>query len=190
MSTIWRCTTEFTGIAGLPGYNTVYASSTTGSASDFVTLVGEFWARLTSGFGSSSGGLQAGLIATTRGLMDEVDSDTGSTIGTVDGGSDVVNTANGTSTPLPRQCQGLVSIKTATYFGGRLLRGRLFIPGVTADQSTGPVPSTVWLGQVQTEANLLLESAFIIYSPSKHQWASASSATPWNKWAVLRSRRD
>lgn len=190
MSDIWRCTTEFTGIAGLPGYNTLYANSTEGSASDFVTLVGEFWTRLCNGFGSSSGGLQSGLVATTRGLMDVVDSDTGHNTGTVSGGSDVISNGNGTGTPLPRQCQGLISVKTASYFGGRLLRGRLFIPCVTTDHSTGAVPSTTWLGQVQTQANLLAESALIIYSPSKHQWASVSSMTPWNKWAVLRSRRD
>lgn len=190
MSTLWRVTTEFTGISGLPGYNTLYFNNTEQSASDVLAAVSQFWGRLCSGFGSSSGGLQSGMVATVRGIFEEVDSDTGQATGTTTAGSDQVLTANGTGTPLPRQCQGLVSIKTATYFGGRLLRGRLFIPCVTADHATGPVPSATWLGQVQTEADLLLQTAMVIYSPSKHQWASCSSAAVWNKWAVLRSRRD
>lgn len=190
MSDLYRVTTVFTGPQGMPGTHTIHGQASIQSANDFITLVGEFWGRLMGGFGSGSSGLATGLTSTTLGTCDVIDSSTGQITGTDGDGSDIVHTGNGTAEPLPHFVQGLAQVQTVLFINGRRLRGRFFIPGITEQQSTNGAPDATWRGQVQDELDLLVESAWAVYSPTHHEFASANSTSTWSQFATLRSRRD
>jgi hypothetical protein len=190
MTDLWRVTTVFTGLPGLPGTNTLHANTTEQSASDFKTLVGEFWHTILTNDDSGSSGMASPLVATTLGQFDVIDSDTGQVTGTANAGDDVINNGNGTSEVLPYATQGLIRLVTTLFIGGRQLRGRIHIPGLTEDHSTNGVPNSSTLGVWNAAATTLSESSLAVYSPSKHQWADGGSGGAWNKFAVLRSRRD
>jgi hypothetical protein len=140
--------------------------------------------------GSASGGLATGLVSTTLGAVELIDSTTGQPTGVADGGPDVVTGGNGEGERLPFATQGLCRLRTNTFFGGRELRGRLYIPGLTEDHSDAGVPNANFKTKVQDALTLLGESALAVYSPTKHQWATVGATSVWSQWAVLRSRRD
>jgi hypothetical protein len=162
--------------------------------------VGDFWAALCTGAGSSSGGLQAGLVATTLGVMTRIDSESGEAIAFDDGGPDVVNNGNGTGEPLPPATQTLIQWHTGHFRRGRELHGRTFIPGMTEDHSTSGVPATGWHNICQAAADGIKGSGLIIWgrpipavdghAAVNGDFASTSTAAVWSRFAVLRSRRD
>jgi hypothetical protein len=111
-----------------------------------------------------------------------------------------------TGTPMSRATQGLIQWKTNSVARNRLVRGRTFIPGPTEDANFPPgVPGGTFLTNALAAANLLLNDAtanFVIWNrPLMSEGedpvllepgttATVTSASIWDQWAVLRSRRD
>jgi len=115
-------------------------------------------------------------------------------------GTDPTTTVGGaTGDILPHQTQGLGRLSTSTVFGGRRLRGRLFIPGPPESvNSAGGLPTSSYTTTLTTALGTLFTAG-----------ATASQAVIWHRpqggtgggsapitgvsaapaWSVLRSRR-
>lgn len=100
----------------------------------------------------------------------------------------------GSASALPNAVMGLIRWRTGVFIGGKEVRGRTFLPGfasgfVTAD---GNVPSAQ-LTSMTTGANLWRDAgdnASVVYSRVHGVAHPIISASPWNEYATLRSRRD
>jgi hypothetical protein len=184
VSNLKRISVLYTGLEGLPGTNTIYGHEDGVSAADQVTAVRNF-------FGAIAGSLKSGLSIQINSVVEIVDSTNGEITGTDD--TSAGGTVNGASSQqlLPLTTQALVQLRTGTFFTGRELRGRFFIPGWCETENDAGKPTSGALGLVNTALDTLVGSANLaVFSPTKFQWASVSSAQMWSEWAVLRSRRD
>lgn len=103
----------------------------------------------------------------------------------------VVGTSAGQD--LPPYTQGLIRLSTGQFLGGREVRGRLFMAGVTEDFNTSGVPTYPYLSTLQVHAQTLADHASAdwgVYSRKNHSHSAVSGVAVWGKFAVLRSRRD
>ena len=94
---------------------------------------------------------------------------------------------------LPPATQGLLRALTSVIAGGRLLRGRIFLPGPGENHTTGLGPSSTYRSSYDAAAATLLGSGTVdwsMWSRTHGVLASVVSANTWTKFAVLRSRRD
>lgn len=93
---------------------------------------------------------------------------------------------------LPTATQGLLRLTTGQYVGGRQIRGRLFLPGPTETSSTGGVPVPTYLNTALAAGlGLVNDGATQLVCWSRKNGAAfpVTSASIWQQWAVLRSRR-
>lgn len=90
--------------------------------------------------------------------------------------------------------QGLLRLAGAMIVGGRLLRGRLFLPGPCEGvNSPGGIPLLAYRTDYQDAAAVMIADANVewrIWSRTHGVSGDVVTATVWDKWAVLRSRRD
>lgn len=124
--------------------------------------------------------------------IDTIDTATGALIGT-----DNFTPATGTGTnggqPNSPATQGLLRITTGTVVGGRLLRGRLFLPATTENDNDLGAPTSTYVSDYDAAATTMLgdpDSAWVVWSKTHGVQATVTGESVWNKWAVLRSRRD
>lgn len=100
----------------------------------------------------------------------------------------------GSASALPNATMALVRWRTGVFIGGKEVRGRTFLPGfasgyVTAD---GNVP-TAQITSVTAGANIWRDAgdnASVVYSRVHGVAHPIISASCWNEYATLRSRRD
>ena len=184
-----RVTTEWAGtIVGGPYYTTMYfEGDTDGEADAAVAAVGAFWIAL-------DPHIVSGAQSTVLTDVELVDPATGQ-ITAVFSTPGAVNVFAGTGDALPWATQGLLRWRTGDFIGGREIRGRTFLPGMRETDSVGGVPTLVWSTAVQEAADDLLVAAapaggMSVYSPTHGQSSLVTNASPWGRWAVLRSRRD
>ena len=184
-----RVRTVFTGVTGSPWLNTLNFGSPTQTGSQVdadaaVAAVGAFWGAVDSVMGSSvswatlpdvlfvgDDGVAAGAYATTP--------QTGT-------GGLVVEL-------LPIATQGVVRLLTGVFIGGRQLRGRIFIPGLTENaNNTGRMIST-------TQSTIAAAAATLngVTTPPLAVWSKVgatvqpvTAVSVWEQFGVLRSRRD
>lgn len=117
--------------------------------------------------------------------------------GTLEGITNVASTSGvGTAAgdAMPPTTQGLQQLFTNSVTTGRLLRGRLFLPGApeSVNGSTG-VPMSAIATAYNAAAATLIANAnadWSVWSKTHGVLASVQSVAFWPKWAVLRSRRD
>lgn len=183
MAQIYRITTEMTGMPGGPYYNQTYWDDPSLiNAQSAVASLQEFWDGMDSAISSQ-------LTITVPGEVDVVESTTGQTVAseavtgfTLPGGN--ANEA------LPLTTQLLLRLRTGVFVGGREIRGRMFIPGCTEENNTGGRPSAALVTLANNAASSLVNGIMAVYSPTRRVYEDVTSATAWNEWAVLRSRRD
>lgn len=185
-----KITAVWKGLPGLPGTTTMYFDSEALELGDLLTGLDNFWHRVVTMGDTSSGGLRSGLTITLENEIPIVDIATGAVVDFQTIGETHSYAGNGTAEPLPPATQMLIEWKTNTVAGGRRIRGRTFIGGLTEDHSTDGVPATVPAGIVQDEADTLSAESMGIYSPTHHVAAGPTGALVWSQFAVLRSRRD
>ena len=103
-----------------------------------------------------------------------------------------VGTAAGDA--LPPIAQGLLRLFTSQIVSGRLLRGRLFLPGAPESDSasTGGTSATYRSDYEAAAAALIADanSDWSVWSQTHGTLASIATASIWSKWASMRSRRD
>jgi hypothetical protein len=88
--------------------------------------------------------------------------------------------------------QGLMRLNTGVVAGGRVLKGRLFIPGVT-EGSGAAAPFSTYQTVVEDAGTAVIDdedSQWVVWSKVNGVYAAVQAATCWNQYAVLRSRRD
>lgn len=188
---VYRVRVVFENIQGSPWLATHYFSEAGGSAAQAVTTVSTFWGAVDNVMGTAAQWRtepDVSLIDATNGHLTGV---VATTPGTGAGGlaADLV----------PIVSQGLVRWRTGQIVGDRELRGRTFIPALTetANSANGDLAAA-------TNATILAAAnAYIADANSiPHIWhrpdpgasngtsAAVLTASVWNLWATMRSRRD
>lgn len=168
------------------GLSTFYFNSAVGTAAQQVSAVAAFLAATEARRAGSLGwvtGVDVATLNTGSGALENVTTTTQAS-GAGTGAGDVLG---------PTQ-QGLLRMLTSVVAGGRLLRGRLFLPGtLESDNGSTGQPSATFRTDYDTDAATLLGDAntdWSVWSQTHGILASVTAANTWNKWAVLRSRRD
>lgn len=130
----------------------------------------------------------------TSSTVDLVDPVTGKTTA-----AQVVTTVNGTGGVSPANLapvatQGLIRWHTNTFVDGKEVRGRTFIPSISTTRvATDGSPAGTLTGAMNSAAATLIAAAgsdLVVWSKKHGVAYSALSGSAWNKFAVLRSRRD
>lgn len=167
------------------GISTLYSMADLGDAQDFVDGIQTF-------LGSIADRLNTNLTWKIEDQVDEVQVSDGQIIGQT--GVTTATTAGTDATEaLPWATQGLVRFRTGVFSGGREIRGRMFIPGFTETASSGGLPSSACRSDVNAAATVLADSTsaqLAVWSRTHSTVAGVTSASMWDEWAVLRSRRD
>lgn len=183
-----RVITEITGGSGGPQWSTMHFGGTTeGEAAAAALAAAAFWADL-------QDTLTAAYQFHFDGEVYRVDPATNQILEVfLTAGWDRDGTKAGET--LPWATQGLVRWRTGTYVAGRELRGRTFIPGWLESESGGGVPSPAAVAAMNAAGLQFLTSAApaggaVVYSPTHGVASAISAAQAWDRWAVLRSRRD
>lgn len=187
VSNILRLRTTITGSTGAPYLSTTYWTRTDSSSAGLAAdAVAAFWESIASEMSSD-------LSWNVEGFCDVIDDATGTLVGidTIGGG----NSGDGgdTGEPLPFATQGLLQLRTGVVVGGRALRGRLFIPGATEGKSTDGVPSSDYRSEISSAYSAMMAvsgAEMLIWSRKNGTSSPVTGGSPWNQWAVLRSRRD
>lgn len=175
---------EWTGLPGSPGLSTIYLGEGTiaapqAAADAVVALVEQLAPFITSELTFTT--LPEARVFSTP---DTVTSIVPITTDTVAGSS--------VQSPLSGATQGLIKGLTATFNGNRRVQGRLFVPGPTAAAlaADGGIPSATYVAALQAAGGDLVGLGWQIASRALNAFAPVTAAQGWNKFAVLRSRRD
>lgn len=186
---LFRIQTVFSGVEGAPFLSTMYFTGDPLGPAGAVTAVDTFWDNL-------AGVMATGLLWTVNGEVSEINQETGALVDvhnvTPAGGA---GSAGGDRTPAATQ--GLIKWNTGVVVNGRILRGRTFIPCPNEAQGAA-APNATYVLALATAGNNLIASPAgfqIWHRPTTPVAADGSSelvqaCTAWNKYAVLRSRRD
>lgn len=180
-----RVRTAFTGLTGAPYLNTLYFSGNSQAAADAAAAAAAaFWTTVDNQITS----------AVSWNVEDEVAeiAPNGQLTGVF-----VVNGGSGQGAeaqePLPFASQVLVRWSTSSFLGGRQIRGRTFVPGMTELANTsGSVSSTVQ-SNIQGAINTLLadpDSTLVVWSRVNLAEVPVDQGSVWGQFAVLTSRRD
>ena len=181
---MYRIRTIWTGPVGTPYLSTHYFNEGAGTAQQAADAVAAFW-------GAVDNFVNSACVWRVDNAVYTVNSGSGLATGisTVVGGT---GTGSGAGDMLPLASQGVVQWRTGTFVGGREIRGRTFIPGISETYSVNAPTSTVIAGVNTAAANLIADANSIldIYSKVGHTETAVAAGTMWNQFAVLRSRRD
>lgn len=182
---MFRVRTVFSGVTGSPWVNTAFFIEGTSSAQDCVDAVGAFW-------GAVDALMDSSVTWTTLADVETVDAATGQ-VTAVASTTPVTGTGSGGASGIPIAAQALVRWRTGVYEGGREIRGRWFIPGLGTGSNTDGVVTTASVTAIQTAAQALVndpDTILCVWSRANNDSAAVTSASTWNQFAVLRSRRD
>nr|CRY96212.1 hypothetical protein [uncultured prokaryote] len=124
------------------------------------------------------------------GELKEIDPATGDVTAVFGGDAFVVQMAK-TGEPLPTTIQGLLRLRTGIYNAGKEIRGRMFFPGFTEDNSDSGVPSATARGFMENFYDFLSfdDVVPVVYSPTHRTFANIASVNAWTQWAYLSGRR-
>lgn len=184
MASILRVRTVFSGVSGTPWYSNLYFDATTETGTSVTVATAAFWTTLKVVISN----LITMNVEADVAVIDDVTGDiTDLTTGTA---ASILGTASDEA--LPRATQGLIRARTGTYVGGREIRGRVFVPGLTqqANDAGRPVGSFVTT-LAGAAANLRdADVGWVVWSRARGQSAPVQSVSAWTQFASMRSRRD
>ena len=182
-----RIRTVFTGVPGTPWYSNIFFEVPTAEVQDAADAVNTFWA-------AADSYMVTGVQWAVEDFATVLNPATGEPIGVL---PVTGNTGGGATSGdmVSRASQILVSTLTGTWVGGRQIRGRIFVPGVSGVSSTpdGSVDGTVRT-DFQNLANALAlgvgDAELVVWSRKNGASYPVASTLVSSQWAVLRSRRD
>jgi hypothetical protein len=183
-----RVTTEFTGVTGAPYYTTMhFEGDTSGEAVAAANAVRAFWFEL-------QNRLYGLMVANVQDDVPNIDPATGQITAMFSAPTALVDFSNA-SEVLPFTSQALIRWRTGDFVGGRELRGRTFIPGTVETDSIDGTLNGTYVSALNLAASNLLSAAtgaggLVIWSPTNGVASLVTSASTWEQFAVLRSRRD
>ncbi len=187
MALIHRVRTIVTGVTGSPWYiNTHWDAQADADPTPQVQAMTDFWGAIKSYLDNACVYRVQPDVPVIETTDDQIVA-----VLTTDGSQ---TTGTGTTSALPYANQMLVRMQTGVYASGRQVRGRLIIPGPTATTSTvdGTISSSV-RAAIDTAAAALTTSAdesFRVYSKRNGAAYPVSTASTWEQYSILRSRRD
>lgn len=149
-----------------------------------VAGVGAFWGAVDNVMDSQISWATEPEVA----IMDLSGEITGSLTTAVQSGSGSV-----ASDSMPLASQALVRWLTGNFIGGRRLRGRTFIPGITTSGNSNGRLAAATATTIQTAAAGLIAVAgadLVVWSRIHGVAHSVTSSSVWSEFAQLRSRRD
>jgi hypothetical protein len=175
----------FSGLGGSPAVTTMWFDPAEGlNPQDLSDRVAAFWLEFNTILANN-------LSIQVDSIVDSVDSDTGEVTSSTGVTPHAAIAGGNGSDALPWADQVLVQLRTGVRFGGRELRGRMFIPGFTEEAiNDGQVHPTTAAAVQSAAQDLADEADQVVYSPTKREFADVSTTDVWNQFAVLRSRRD
>jgi len=187
MTIMNRVRTVWAGVAGAPYYSNLYFTddATLGTAQDAIDAVDQMWTSI-------AGSLSNSLTWTVEGTVARINDVDGALVGQW---AAVQNLGSGTTAGdlIPRQAQGLIRWLTPNVVGGRVLKGRTFVPGfLEAGNDAAGNPTAAIVSGLTTVPQALIADAgneLRVWSRThgvSHVVTGASGAT---FWATLRSRR-
>ena len=187
-----RYRSVWTGVDGAPYYTNFYADDG-GGFEESVEAVAQFWTDLRDHF-------VGGTVITVEAAVAQIEIATGEIVGVDSFGSNLTVTGNAGAGPLPPANQALVTWSTGEFVSGRQLRGRTFIPALSAaDNASGNVAGGL-LDDLSEAADTLqgigafpgggFNGAGAIWSRTHGVAALISGHSENTEFAVLRSRRD
>lgn len=188
---VWRMSVYRVPVvwAGSPvvggGLSNFYFNSDGGTVAQAVTSVVDFLNSTEDQRSSAltwSCGADVDTLNVGTGTLEDTDSFTPATGTGTDGGQ-----------LLPPIAQGLLRVFTGTIVSGRLLRGRLFLPGATENHNNLGRPVAGYNSDYDAAAAAMIgdaNSTWSVWSRTHGTLASVSNASVWSEWASLRSRRD
>ena len=186
MSNLWRVRTALAGGTGADQVSTMFFDQAAGgTAQHAADAVHTFWSSLSST-------IITGYTMNVDTIVEDIDIATGKPVAVTSVTAAPI-TASGASGAMPWATQGLVEWRTGLFLSGREVRGRTFIPGVNGVANAGGVPSSTYLSTLQAAGNALatdVNSSLCIYSRKKRSIGVVTTCNTYQKWAVLRSRRD
>lgn len=183
---MYRVRTVFTGVAGAPYYSNLYFAEEGGTAAQARGAVNAVWANMLAQF-------RTGLVFTIEQDVPVVDEVTGDVIRVDNGGAAYTGIGTSANDPLPPATQLLMRLRTGAYVNGREIRGRCFIPGMTENNSDQGVPVVGIRSTLDGLFASLVGSTnaqLVVWAKTRATYAVVNSASAWNQWSVLRSRRD
>nr|CRY97400.1 hypothetical protein [uncultured prokaryote] len=200
-----RATITWTGETGAPYFSTLHCKG-----GDDAESAADFGAAITTFLNASKAYFANDLTAQLNSPIFAMNEETGEIFEAFpNSAAGVTGTATGGI--LPPSNQGLIRWGTASYVGGRNVKGRMFFPGPTKDFDTDGAPYSTYKINLATYATNFLAACnttpltgLVVYSRPVEAKPSAvppvvgragaaheiTSAQTWVKWAILRSRRD
>lgn len=184
---MFQTTVVITGLSGGPYYSSfTFQGETQGVADAAIAAVEDFWV-------AGRNYIKSGSLISCDGVSTIINSSTGQPTGLLQ--STAWSTSGlDTGQPLPPATQGLVRWRTGVFVGGREIRGRTFLPGVTETYSTTGQPDSAYTSAWATAAAALVADAgceLAVWSRAHQQVATVTASNVWtSNFAVLRSRRD
>lgn len=174
-----------TGYNGSPGYNTfVTGESDPVEIAAWAVDVDTLWDELESV-------LANGTVWTRSGQIEVFNPSNGQTIGLVSGSPSSGIGTWGTA-KAPGGTALLLQWRTGEYVNGREVRGRSFLSGIgDFGDTTGAVPTSI-ITDVQNAMDNYLSNTngASVYSPTAGDTYAIASGNCWNKFGLIRSRRD
>jgi len=176
----------FLGITGAPWLNTLYfaAPGDQSGADQAVAATGAFW-------GAVDNFMNSAVTWSTQPEVAYIDPVSGDTTGVL---QTAVQSGTGSLAidVLPPATQAVCRLRTGVFIGGREIRGRIYIPGLTEAGSTAGNVTAATATSIQTALTTLLAAPRqpVIWSRKNGQDRVIVAASVWNQFGVLRSRRD
>jgi len=185
MASLFRVRTVFSGVQGAPWLSTMYFDNGAGTAQQAATAVGVFWGAVDNRMATSVAWATEAEVV----LIDDTNGQPQASTATTPasgGGS-------GAATQLPIVTQGLLRMRTGVFIGGREVKGRCFIPGLTENDNDLGVPNASITPVVDAAAAALVATAnaqLVVFSRAHFTSVTVSSATMAPYWSYLKTRRD
>jgi hypothetical protein len=184
---MFRVRTVFTGVPGTPWIsNHYFDGANDAEAASMAASVATFWTALRAV-------IVVGVQWQVEPEVVELDPVTGAPIGSVITPG-ATNFGTATGDPLPWSNQAYINWGTGVFIGGRRIRGRTFVPGMSESaNSTGSGPSTAVQTTINTAAAALIgtpDVGFGVWSKTNGVFVRATNGVTSPRWGVLRSRRD
>lgn len=184
MTDLWQVRMLWQGGGGMPGTNTIYASTGDTDVDDLRTALDDFYDFWTTGNCSDD------FNVTIPATGDKINSNTGGLAGLWSSGTPIVHTGTDTANRVPDIAQVLVQLHTDLVVSGRLLRGRIFLPGLRVTGTTGGQLDPTIQSNLQGAADDLAIGRLCVFSRTHNTFATVTATSVWQELASLRSRRD
>ena len=188
---MYRVQTVFSGPTGTPWRNFLHFDASAGTPDDAAAAAGVFW-------GAVDADMHNTVTWSQEPDVEQIDAETGELV-TIHAVTPATGTGGNTNERMPSVNQAIIKLRTGAIIGGRELRGRIFVPGLTEECNSLGVVLAAARTRFNTAAAALIADADCVWTVwhrpttpagSDGGQAPVATATANLEWSYLRSRRD